>query len=106
MCLIPLGGGMRCAGQISRRSAQDRHCGRGLVEWFFVLITAAYNFVRIPKMLAQRDEPVSSAEHETKAHRNCACSAAHGPSIGSSSPRTSGKTPFKTHFSACWYLAR
>jgi hypothetical protein len=31
---------------------------------------------------------------------NCACSALYDPSIGSSSPRTSGKSPFKTHFSA------
>jgi hypothetical protein len=31
---------------------KTRHRGRGLVEWFFVLIAAAYNLVRIPKMLA------------------------------------------------------
>jgi hypothetical protein len=29
---------------------------------------------------------------------NCACSALYDPSIGSSSPRTSEKSPFKTHF--------
>jgi hypothetical protein len=29
-----------------------RHCGRALVEWFFVLTAAAYNLVRIPKILA------------------------------------------------------
>jgi hypothetical protein len=34
------------------RPAQDRHRGRGLVEWFFVLTAAAYNLIRIPKLLA------------------------------------------------------
>ena len=29
-----------------------RHRGRGLVEWFFVLAAAAYNLIRIPKILA------------------------------------------------------
>ena len=29
-----------------------RHCGRELVEWFFVLTAAAYNLIRIPKILA------------------------------------------------------
>jgi transposase len=29
-----------------------RHCGRELVEWFFVFTAAAYNLVRIPKILA------------------------------------------------------
>jgi hypothetical protein len=28
------------------------HCGRALVEWFFVLTAAAYNLIRIPKLLA------------------------------------------------------
>jgi len=28
------------------------HCGRVLVEWFFVLTAAAYNLIRIPKILA------------------------------------------------------
>jgi hypothetical protein len=36
---------------------------------------------------------------------NCACGAVYDPSIGSSSPRTSGKSPFKIHFSAACYLA-
>jgi transposase len=31
---------------------KTRHCGRPLVEWFFVLTAAAYNLVRIPKILA------------------------------------------------------
>ena len=31
---------------------KTRHCGRGLVEWFFVLTAAGYNLVRIPKILA------------------------------------------------------
>jgi transposase len=31
---------------------KTRHCGRALVEWFFVLTAAAYNLVRIPKLLA------------------------------------------------------
>ena len=31
---------------------KTRHRGRGLVEWFFVLTAAAYNLVRIPKILA------------------------------------------------------
>ena len=31
---------------------KTRHCGRGLVQWFFVLTAAAYNLVRIPKILA------------------------------------------------------
>jgi transposase len=31
---------------------KTRHCGRGLVEWFFVLTAAAYNLIRIPKLLA------------------------------------------------------
>jgi transposase len=31
---------------------KTRHCGRKLVEWFFVLTAAAYNLVRIPKLLA------------------------------------------------------
>jgi transposase len=31
---------------------KTRHCGRALVEWFFVLTATAYNLVRIPKMLA------------------------------------------------------
>jgi transposase len=30
---------------------KTRHRGRGLVEWFFVLTAAAYNLVRIPKLL-------------------------------------------------------
>jgi IS5 family transposase len=30
---------------------KTRHCGRDLVEWFFVLTAAAYNLVRIPKLL-------------------------------------------------------
>lgn len=29
---------------------KTRHCGRKLVEWFFVLTAAAYNLVRIPKL--------------------------------------------------------
>jgi hypothetical protein len=29
-----------------------RHCGRPLVGWFFVLTAAAYNVIRIPKILA------------------------------------------------------
>jgi transposase len=32
---------------------KTRHRGRGLVEWFFVLTAAAYNLVRIPKILAR-----------------------------------------------------
>jgi hypothetical protein len=31
---------------------KTRHRGRGLVEWFFVFTAAAYNLVRIPKLLA------------------------------------------------------
>ena len=31
---------------------KTRHCGRGLVEWFFVFTAAAYNLIRIPKILA------------------------------------------------------
>jgi transposase len=31
---------------------KTRHCGRALVEWFFVLTSAAYNLIRIPKLLA------------------------------------------------------
>jgi transposase len=31
---------------------KTRHCGRALVEWFFVLTAAAYNLIRIPKLLA------------------------------------------------------
>jgi transposase len=31
---------------------KTRHCGRGIVEWFFVLTATAYNLVRIPKILA------------------------------------------------------
>ena len=31
---------------------KTRHRGRALVEWFFVLTAAAYNLVRIPKILA------------------------------------------------------
>jgi transposase len=31
---------------------KTRHRGRGLVEWFFVLTAAAYNLIRIPKLLA------------------------------------------------------
>jgi transposase len=31
---------------------KTRHRSRGLVEWFFVLTTAAYNLIRIPKILA------------------------------------------------------
>src|SRR5438105_3847368 len=31
---------------------KTRHCGRELVEWFFLLTAAAYNLVRIPKILA------------------------------------------------------
>jgi transposase len=31
---------------------KTRHCGRALVEWFFVLTAAAYNLLRIPKILA------------------------------------------------------
>ena len=30
---------------------KTRHCGQALVEWFFVLTAAAYNLVRIPKLL-------------------------------------------------------
>jgi transposase len=31
---------------------KTRHCGTALVNWFFVLTAAAYNLVRIPKLLA------------------------------------------------------
>src|SRR4029077_11249092 len=31
---------------------KTRHCGRQLVQWFFVLTATAYNLVRIPKILA------------------------------------------------------
>ena len=31
---------------------KTRHRGRALVEWFFVLTAAAYNLIRIPKLLA------------------------------------------------------
>src|ERR1700746_2843513 len=31
---------------------KTRHRGRKLVEWFFVLAAAAYNLIRIPKILA------------------------------------------------------
>ena len=31
---------------------KTRHRGRELVEWFFVLTAAAYNIIRIPKLLA------------------------------------------------------
>jgi transposase len=31
---------------------KTRHCGRALVEWFFVLTAAAYNLIRIPNILA------------------------------------------------------
>jgi len=31
---------------------KTRHCGRDLVQWFFVLTAAAYNLIRIPKILA------------------------------------------------------
>jgi hypothetical protein len=31
---------------------KTRHCGTVLVEWFFVLTAAAYNLVRVPKILA------------------------------------------------------
>jgi hypothetical protein len=31
---------------------KTRHCGRALVEWFFVLTAAAYNLIRIPKLVA------------------------------------------------------
>ena len=31
---------------------KTRHCGRKLVEWFFVLTAAAYNLVRIRNILA------------------------------------------------------
>ncbi len=31
---------------------KTRHCGRALVGWFFVLTAAAYNLIRIPKILA------------------------------------------------------
>jgi hypothetical protein len=31
---------------------KTRHRGRALVEWFFVLTAAAYNLIRIPKILA------------------------------------------------------
>ena len=31
---------------------KTRHRGRGLVEWLFVLTAAAYNLIRIPKLLA------------------------------------------------------
>jgi hypothetical protein len=34
------------------RLRKTRHCGRALVEWFFVLTAAAYNLIRIPKILA------------------------------------------------------
>jgi hypothetical protein len=33
------------------RKTRDR--GRGLVEWFFLLAAAAYNLIRIPKILAE-----------------------------------------------------
>lgn len=33
---------------------KTRHRGRGLVEWFFVLTAAAYNLIRIPKLLAAK----------------------------------------------------
>ena len=38
--------------QDGRRPAQDPPSRPGLVEWFFVLTAAAYNLIRIPKILA------------------------------------------------------
>lgn len=31
---------------------KTRHRGRPLVQWFFVLTAAAYNLIRVPKLLA------------------------------------------------------
>jgi hypothetical protein len=41
-------GWMKTVGDLRK----TRHCGRELVDWFFVLAAAAYNLVRIPKILA------------------------------------------------------
>jgi Rieske Fe-S protein len=41
-------GGMKTVGGLRKTG----HRGRGLVEWFFVLAAAAYNLIRIPKILA------------------------------------------------------
>jgi hypothetical protein len=45
---------------------KTRHRGRGLVEWFFVLTAAAYNLVRIPKMLATTRDSIRSIKNEAK----------------------------------------
>lgn len=34
------------------RLRKTRHRGRRLVEWFFILTAAAYNLIRIPRLLA------------------------------------------------------
>jgi transposase len=47
-CIEECFGWMKTIGTLRK----TRHRGRALVEWFFVLTAAAYNLIRIPKILA------------------------------------------------------
>jgi hypothetical protein len=48
---------------------KTRHCGRQLVQWFFVLTATAYNLFASRRFCPQRDESVRSAEYEATIYR-------------------------------------
>ena len=61
---------------------KTRHRGRGLVEWFFVLAAAAYNLIRIPKILAaMASAPPKFQKMKQNSSHNLGCSAAHKTSV-------------------------
>ncbi len=50
---------------------KTRHCGRDLVEWFFVLTAAAYNLIRIPKILGRHTISLSGVSNMKHSHKYC-----------------------------------
>jgi DDE family transposase len=56
---------------------KTRHCGRDLVEWFFVLTAAAYNLIRIPKILAANTMSASEVSNMKHSHKHRRLAGAH-----------------------------
>lgn len=87
---------------------KTRHRDRGLVEWFFVLTAADLQSRSHSEDAGGNGTNLSGAPNmRQKNSENCVCGAVYRASIGLSSPHTSGKSPFSTHFSAaCSHVCR
>jgi transposase len=77
---------------------KTRHCGRSLVEWFFVLTAAAYNLVRIPKIMAAQSESAWSSEDEAKLHEIPPPRPWSAPIDSGLTPPTIKKNSLQTNF--------